>query len=229
MGERLEHRGRHQRGLDHGPGAGPVEHPPRRQRGQKERPRRQPPQAARHPAPRLGRVVQPDDHRHRRARDRIEQVEQPEQEQEGQRVGRQRHPQAGGARGEAGHEDERQLRPPGHPDAQRQRQEQADAREARRQREVPVGRPQRLDADRRPVGQHPGHHPAERGIDPVVRICPADVGGELGGVQDRPPSAGGTDSIRFGSGLGWVRTGRRSPRPPRGSRPPPRCCRRSSS
>ena len=66
MGERLEHRGRRERGLDHGPGAGPVEHPRRRQRGQKERTRRQPPQAARHPAPRLGRVVQPDDHSERR-------------------------------------------------------------------------------------------------------------------------------------------------------------------
>ena len=39
---------------------------------------RPPPQVARHPASRLGRVVQPDDHRDRRARDRIEQVEQPE-------------------------------------------------------------------------------------------------------------------------------------------------------
>ncbi len=103
--------------------------------------RRQPPQAARHPAPRLGRVVQPDDHRERGARDRIEQVEQPEQDQEGHRLGRQCHPQAGGARGEAGHEHERTLRPPGHPDAQGLLQEQAYAREARRQRELPVGRP----------------------------------------------------------------------------------------
>ena len=48
----------------------------------------------------------------------------------------------------------------------------------------------------------------------MVRICPADVGGELGGVQDRPPSAGGTGSIRFGSRAGLGQNGEEITSPP---------------
>ena len=51
-----------------------------------------------------------------------------------------------------------------------------------------------------PLVSIPATTPLERRIDPVVQICPANVGGEIGGVQDRPPSAGGTGSIRFGLG-----------------------------